>query len=116
MRPFPLSWMYKYLNLLHFINARLRIDLRGAQLHMAQHCLNEPDICPILQHQSRHGVTEPVATARLADLGLINVITHQCRQRMGAEGVARPAQEQSPFIRTTGQLGPGFIKVFIHPQ
>ena len=45
------------------------VDLGGGQALVAQQLLDEPDVCPALQHQGRRRVAEQMAEPALAQLG-----------------------------------------------
>ena len=46
----------------------VRVDLRGGQVGVAEHLLDEADVGAAFQHQRRHRVAEQMARSGLADL------------------------------------------------
>ena len=61
-------------------DADLRVNLRGAQVDVAEHFLDVPDVGAVFQHQGGHGVPKQVAGALLAGLGSPHVTTHHLGQ------------------------------------
>ena len=57
------------MNLLQRSDGDLGIDLRGLQVLMSEHLLDEADVGSALVHQRRHRVAEQMAGAGLAQLG-----------------------------------------------
>ena len=78
-------------DVLEFADRDLRVNLRGGQVGVAQHGLDEADVGPVLQHQGRHRVAEQVAGAGLADASTVDVVAHQLR-----EPVRRRAGDRRP--------------------
>lgn len=103
-------------DLLEFSDADLGIDLRRRELGMAEHLLDEPDICPTLQHERGHGVTEQMAGTTLPDFGGVDVFAHHLGQPAGAERVAQVREEQRAVVGLDGQLGPGLDDVAVDPR
>ncbi len=82
------------MNLFQFADADLCVDLRGLQLGMTEHGLDEADVGSVLQHQRGHRVTEQMARATFADVGRIDVFTDHLSQPVCCEPFAKMSQEQ----------------------
>lgn len=78
-------WMGGAVDLLQHADADLGIDLRGGQLGVAEHGLDEPDVGSVFQHQRRHAMPEQMARAALAEVGSGDVIAHELGHPAGRE-------------------------------
>ena len=61
------------MNLLQLSNRDLRIDLGCSQVRVAEHRLDVPNVCAVLEHQCCHRVAEHVAGTLFADLGGLDI-------------------------------------------
>ena len=102
-------------DLLQLPDAYLRVDLRGADVRMSEHRLDEPYIRSVLQHQGRHRVSEQMTASRFPDVGTVHVIAHQLTHTISSERQAVVGQEQRGVVFGHGKLWPSFIAVFEYP-
>src|SRR5579859_571284 len=82
------------MDLLELADRDLRVDLRGGQLRVTQHRLDVTDVRAVLEHQSRHRVTEQVTRAALTEICGLNVSTHELREAVGCKRLAQVGQEE----------------------
>jgi len=73
---FQAGRMGQRVDFLQLADADLGVNLRGAQLGVAKHLLNEPDVGPVFQHQRGHRMPKQMATAAFTKLGGVNVFPH----------------------------------------
>ena len=82
----------------------LGIDLRRRELAVAQDRLDVTDVCPVIEHQRRHRVTEDVAAPALLDPRRRDVLLHQVREPVLSERLTELVQEQSKAEPTGAAL------------
>lgn len=83
---------------------------------MAEHGLDEPDVGSVLQHQGRHGVSEQVAGAGLADVCMGHIVPNKRRQTVRRERLAKARQEQGAIVGPARKLRSHVIPVFDDPR
>jgi hypothetical protein len=76
----------------------LGIDLGGAQLGVAKHLLDVPDVSAVFEHQRGHGVTEQVAGTGLAQRGAIDVFPHHLGEPVEGELLAVAGEEEDGIV------------------
>ena len=69
-------------NLLELANRYLGVDLRGGEVGVAQHLLDESYVGSVLQHQCGHGVAEEMARPGFVDVGLGDVVPNDSAQSL----------------------------------
>ena len=86
-----LGRMVDGMQLFELANGHLSVNLRCRYVGMAKLLLDKADIHAGLMHERCHGMTKQVATATLADVGLLDVVAHKLGQPVDCERlVANP--------------------------
>lgn len=103
-------------DLLKLANGHVRVDLRGLQIGVPEHSLNEADVRAAFQHQRGHGVAEQMARALLADIGLLHVTAHHFGEIVERERFAGVGQEHHGVVGLADELRARFLNVLAHPR
>ncbi len=74
--------------------------LRGRDLHVAEHLLNDANVGAVLQHQRRYRVAEQVAAAHFADLRSDRVTPHQAGHLLALKRLTKIVQ--NPTSQASG--------------
>ena len=61
------------------------VDLGGADVHVPQHRLDEPEVGPALQQMSRKGMAQDMGTDPLGDTGLQGILSQDLPKTLPAE-------------------------------
>ena len=56
---------------------------------MAEELLDKSDVCPVLQHLSRTGVTEQVTASFSSQIGKFHVFGDDIREMIRGDGIAK---------------------------
>ena len=82
---------------------------------MPEHGLQVTQLCPVLQHVCRAGVSEQVARAFCIDAGVLHVPLHAITELGITERLAVITQEQRLLFDVEQQLGPYRVEIPRHP-
>ena len=74
---------------LKLADRHMGVDLRGLQIGVAEHRLNETGVGAAFEHQRRHRVPEHVARSLLVDFRRLHVHAHQFGQVVQRKRLAR---------------------------
>ena len=108
--------MRRRMDLFQQTDRDLRVDLRGGEIGVSEHLLDETDVGAAFEHQRRHRVPEQMARSGLAELRSEDVRAHRIAQVVPAERLALRREEHRAVIGFRHQLGPGFFEVLLRPR
>ena len=87
----------------------VRIDLRGADVRVPEHRLDEPEVRPPLQQMRRKGVAQGMGGEVLGDPGLQGIVSEELPKPLPAHPIAAVVQEEEGAFPPFAQHGPGLL-------
>ena len=91
------------------------VDLRGGQLAVPKHLLDEPNIGSAFEHQRRHTVPEQMAGSFDMGIGFADVCFGQQAEVIGSKCSAGPGDKDGAVIDRRQEPRPNFPKIAIGP-
>ena len=98
-------------DLLQGADGDLRIDLRRADIFVAEDRLDVPDVGPVFVHQRRHRVAQQVTRSGLPGARRDDAFPHRPRQMVAAERLILVGQEHAEVVRLDGEFWPRLFDV-----
>lgn len=86
------------MNRFQFIDTDPGVNLRGVEIAVAEHRLDEADVGAVLEHVRGHGVSKQMTRANRIDTGLGDVAFDSRRQGAASKALAFIRQEQGAVI------------------
>jgi hypothetical protein len=101
---------------LELLDGHVGVVLGGGELRMAQHLLDEADVCPAFQHQRRRGVPEQVAGAVFAEVCHLHVPSHERAEVIWMERLAPAGEEHVASVPVSDLVWPHLGEIPRHPS